>query len=194
MPPQLPHPQPLPLLWRAFNKVASEIRAAEMALTPGGRGAGSECEECFNSSKDFTFQCLGGRQGECFFLLKLIPHLLPRCFEVQLHDLLDVVSYSDFQVFQLGRWELKVRSTPPVESACSALGLCSELTAHSSCNTLSSYFLGAEHCARLWGYTATWPGTCPQSPHSQVFPWKMPWPKCSPEGVSCKIKSLLKPA
>ena len=34
--------------------------------------------------------------------LELIPHLVPGCLEVQLHDLLDVIRYRDFQILQLG--------------------------------------------------------------------------------------------
>ena len=95
--------------------MASEVRALDTALDLWGLGGGGR-GELFNSSQGsckaskpemasqgFTFKCLDGGQGECFLLLKLIPYLIPGCFKVQLHDLLDVISYRDFQIFQLGR-------------------------------------------------------------------------------------------
>lgn len=75
-----------------------------MALILGAQEMeGREEDSTSAGAEDLTFQCLDGGQGECFFLLKLIPNLTPGCFEIQLYDLLDMICYSDFQIFQLGR-------------------------------------------------------------------------------------------
>lgn len=74
----------------------------------GAKARRSERGGHLSIAKDFTFKRLDSRQGECFLLLKLIPYLIPGCFKVQFHDLLDVISNSDFQIFQLWRWRWKL--------------------------------------------------------------------------------------